>query len=117
MSKITKKYSVSDVKSLVNQNISVLLYELSTKYDSFQISCDLKCIFTIDGVNYNWDWATLTFLSNKIQINSDRTLSTNKVSVRSSMNGWVVRITNYTRKSYVWIPWNSFKWSLIFEKW
>jgi hypothetical protein len=55
MSKITKKYSVSDVKSLVNQNISVLLYELSTKYDSFQISCDLKCIFTIDGVNYNWD--------------------------------------------------------------
>ena len=117
MSKITKKYSINDVKSLVNQNISVLLYELSTKYDSFQISCDLKCIFTIDGVNYNWDWATLTFLSNKIQINSDRTLSTNKVSVRSSMNGWVVRITNYTRKSYVWIPWNSFKWSLSFEKW
>ena len=117
ISKIQKKYSIYDVKNLINQNISVLLYELSTEYDSFQIVCDMKCIFNIDGVDYSRNWATLTFLSNKIQVNSDRVLSANKVSVKSSVNGWSVKVSNYNRKSYIWIPWNSFKWSLIFEKW
>ena len=117
ISKITKKYTINDVKNLTNQNISVLLYELSTEYDSFQITCDVKCIFNIDGVDYNWSNANLTFLSNKIQIDSDRSLSANRISVRSAMNDWVVKITNYNRKSYIGIPWNSFKWSLIFEKW
>jgi len=93
------------------------LYELSTEYDSFQIVCDMKCIFNIDGVDYSRNWATLTFLSNKIQVNSDRVLSANKVSVKSSVNGWSVKVSNYNRKSYIWIPWNSFKWSLNFEKW
>ena len=37
MSKISKKYTINDIKNLVNQDISVLLYELTTKYDSFEI--------------------------------------------------------------------------------
>jgi vacuolar-type H+-ATPase subunit C/Vma6 len=53
ISKITKKYTINNVKKLINQDISVLLYELSTKYDSFQISCETKCIFNIDGMDYN----------------------------------------------------------------
>ena len=117
ISKITKKYSIDDVKDLVNQNISVLLYELSTEYDSFQIICDMKCIFTIDGIDYSRTWATLTFLSNKIQVNSDRILSANAVSVKSYMDDWLIKISNYNRKSYLWVPWDKFKWSLIFEKW
>ncbi len=117
MSKITKKYAIDDIKNLVNQNISVLLYELTTKYDSFEIECDWICLFNIDGVNYNRANATLTFLTNKIQVNSDYNLSANQVSVKSSINGWSVKISNYNRKSYAWIPRNSFKWSLSFEKW
>lgn len=117
ISKITKKFTINDVKSLMNQNISVLLYELSTQYDSFQIVCDMTCIFNIDWVNYARTWANLTFLTNKIQVNSDRSLSANKVSVKSSVKNGIVKISNYNRKSYVWIPWNIFKWSLNFEKW
>ena len=117
ITKTTKKYTINDVKKLINQDISVLLYELSTEYDSFQIACDKACIFTIDDINYNRTWATLTFLTNKIQINSYYNLSANSVSVKSSMNNWTVQISNYNRKSYLWIPWNSFKWSLNFEKW
>ena len=117
ISKITKKYSINDVKNLINQDISVLLYELSTQYDSFQITCDTSCIFSIDWINYNRTWATLTFLTNKIQINSDRNLSTNKVSVKSSSPNWSVKLLNYNRKSYIWVPWNRFKWELSFEKW
>ena len=116
-SKITKKYSISDVKNLINQNISVLLYELTKDYDSFQIMCDVNCIFNIDWIDYTWTWATLTFLTNKIQINSDRSLSANKVSVKSAITNGVVKVSNYNRKSYAWIPWNTFKWGLNFEKW
>ena len=117
MTKIVKRYTIDDVRNMVNQNISVLLYELTTKYDSFEIVCDNKCVFNIDGINYNWSGATLTFLSNKIQVNSDLLLSANKVLVKSATSGWIVRISNYSRKSYAWIPWNAFKWELIFEKW
>ena len=116
INKITKKYSINDVKTLINKDISVLLYELTTKYDSFDINCEWKCIFNIDWINYNWDWATLTFLSNKINIKSDRNISANKVKVKSAIWG-TVKISNYNRKSYVWIPWNVFKWELLFEKW
>ena len=117
MSKITKKYSVKDIKYLMNQQISVLLYELTTKYDSFEIKCDSSCIFTIDGVDYNWTWANLTFLSNRIQVDADRSLSVNEVFVRSANKDWTVEVSNYNRKSYAWIPWNKFKGSLYFEKW
>ena len=117
ISKITKKYTVNEVKDLLNQNISVLLYELTTKYDSFEIVCDMSCIFNIDGMNYTRTGATLTFLTNKIQVKSDRNLSANNVIVRSSLSNWIVKISNYNRKSYVWIPWNKFKGYLRFEKW
>ena len=117
MSKITKKYTVDDVKYLINQQISVLLYELTTKYDSFEIKCDSRCIFTIDGIDYSWTWASLTFLSNRIQVNSDYNLSVNEVFVRSANKDWTVEVSNYNRKSYAWIPWNKFKGSLYFEKW
>ena len=117
MNKITKKYSIDEVKNLLNRDISVLLYELTTKYDSFNIMCEWSCIFTIDWINYNRSWATLTFLSNKINVNSDRNISANTLSVKSSINNWTVTISNYSRKSYVWIPRNKFKWELSFERW
>ena len=117
MSKIAKKYTVNDIKNLMNQQISVLLYELTTKYDSFEIKCDTKCIFTIDGVDYNWTGASLTFLSNRIQVDADRSLSVNEVFVRSANKDWTVEVSNYNRKSYAGIPWNKFKGSLYFEKW
>ena len=114
--KNTKKYSINDVKNFIKKDISVLLYELTTKYDSFEITCDWSCLFNIDGINYNWTGASLTFLTNKIQVNSDYNLSANRVSVKSSIDGWTVKIYNYKRKSYAWVPRNTFKWSLIFEK-
>ena len=117
ISKISKKYSINDVKNLINKDISVLLYELTKDYDSFQIICDISCVFNIDWINYNWTGATLTFLTNKIQVNSDLVLSANSISVKSSMNWWTVKISNYNRKSYLWIPRNRFKGTLYFERW
>ncbi len=115
--KITKKYTITNVKSLVNQNISVLLYELTKDYDSFQIVCDVNCIFNIDGIDYIRNWATLTFLTNKIRVDWKLSMSANSVSVKSSLTNWIVKVSNYNRKSYAWVPWNIFRWSLRFEKW
>lgn len=117
LSKFQKKYNIEEIKTLLNKDISVLLYELTTKYDSFNVKCKWNCIFNIDWVNYNWSWANLTLLSNKIIVNSDRELYANKVTVRSFVSGGIVEISNYSRKSYVWIPWNIFKGELSFEKW
>ena len=117
ISKIAKKYTINEIKNMINQNISVLLYELTANYSSFEIVCDMSCLFNIDGMKYSRSWATLTILTNKIQINSDRILSANNVSIKSTMSGWTVKVSNYNRKSYVWVPWNSFKWELKFEKW
>ncbi len=117
INKITKKYTIDDIKVLLSKNISVLLYELTTKYDSFEIKCENECIFTIDGMNYSWANATLTFLSNKIQVASDRNLSANSISVKPYKSDGIIEISNYQRKSYAWIPWNIFKWELSFEKW
>ena len=115
--KIVKKYTISEIKNLINQNISVLLYELTKDYDSFEIVCDVSCVFNIDWVNYVRTWADLTILSNKVQVDSNLILAANQVSVKSSIANWVVKVLNYKRKSYAWIPWNTFKWSLTFEKW
>ena len=117
ITKISKKYSKSDINTLINQDISVLLYELTTQYDSFEIKCDMSCIFNIDGVNYNRTWADITFLSNQIKINSKHSLTANSISVKSSLSNWSVKINNYNRKSYAGIPRNIFKWTLNFEKW
>ena len=116
-SKFSKKYTINDVKSLINQNISVLLYELTKDYDSFQIVCDVNCVFNIDGINYTRTWATLTFLTNKIWVDWKLSLPANTVSVKSSLTNGIVKVSNYNRKSYAWVPRNVFRWSLSFEKW
>lgn len=115
--KLIKKYSINNVKKLLAQNISVLLYELTTQYTYFDISCDNTCIFNIDWKTYNWTWASISFSSEWILIEANSPLSANKISIESSNDNWIVRINNYNRKSYAWIPWNEFKWKIIFKKW
>ncbi|MEI6672511.1 MAG: hypothetical protein WCL02_04060 [bacterium] len=38
--KITSKISLADVKNLITSPLSILLYELSTSYSRYEISCD-----------------------------------------------------------------------------
>ena len=117
ISKITKKYTINEIRNLIKKDISVLLYELSSKYDSFEIKCDGTCIFTIDNVDYNRSNANLIFSSNKIHIKSDRDLIADSISVKSSISNGNVEISNYDRKSYAGISRNTFKGKLTFEKW
>ena len=62
--KILKKYTTNDLKNLLKQDISVLLYELTTEYDTFQITCDTSCSFNIDWAAYNLTGANITITQN-----------------------------------------------------
>ena len=114
--KIVWKISLTQAKSLMKQDIKVLLYELTQDYDDYKISCDWWCTFFFDwnSVSSNsweitiWVWDTFVLYIN------DETYTTQKITITSKNN--IITINNYTRKSYAWIPRNTFHWSLIFQK-
>lgn len=114
--KIQWKITKDKAKNLLNQNINVLLYELTQNYDEYKISCDWWCTFkfdnnTIDAASWEikqWIWNTLSILIN------DNTYTTQKLIIFSKNN--LITVQNYTRKSYSWIPRNTFHWELIFQK-
>ncbi len=118
INKITSKISLAEVHNLVNSPLNVLLYELSVGYPRYEISCDGWCLIQADGTTYTetkpivevsngFIYLTIPSLENPLQV----------VELEiSSMNGGLVYIVNYPRKSYSWIPRNSFRWSLIWKK-
>jgi len=118
INKITSKITLSEVDSLIQTPINILLYELSTTLPKYEISCDWTCIVQADDTTYtttkpivetsNWFiYLTLPVLENPL------TVSHLEIS---SSSGGLVRVNNYTRKSYGGTAWNSFRWSLIWKK-
>jgi len=115
-SKIIWKISVNQAKVFMKKNIKVLLYELTQDYDEYKISCDWWCTFKFDNntINRNsweisqWIWGTLALTIN------NNTYTTQKITVSSKNN--IITIENYVRKSYAWIPRNTFHGDLIFQK-
>lgn len=115
-SKIIWKINANQAKVFMKKNIKVLLYELTQDYDEYKISCDWWCTFKFDNntINRNsweisqWIWGTLALTIN------NNTYTTQKITVSSKNN--IITIENYARKSYAWIPRNTFHGDLIFQK-
>ncbi len=114
--KIQEKITPQEAKNMLEKNISVLLYELSTKFTKWNVSCAGKCIFDADGKIYTavtWNieivewWLLLTLPSHKQLVSS--------LKVTSKINN-VVTITNYKRTSLAKIARNSFYGQLLFTK-
>ncbi|GHW02632.1 hypothetical protein AGMMS50249_4180 [candidate division SR1 bacterium] len=115
MNKMTYKYNLSEIKNLTNSDISVLLYELTTKYRTFDIQCENLCAFILDGNTYQKSSATLSFTDDGIQVNlNSDILSAQEIIIKSDNN--LISITNYDRVSYAKIPRNTFHGSLIFHR-
>lgn len=114
--KIVWKISLSQAKSLIQHDIRVLLYELTQDYDDYKISCDWWCIFSFDWNNIKSDfWEISIWVSDTLVLSTnDDTYTTKKLIVSSQNN--IITIENYSRKSYAWIPRNTFHWTLIFQK-
>lgn len=118
INKITSKISLSDIKTLMQTPLNILLYELSTSYPRFEISCDGGCAIQADDQIYTGATPVVETSNGFIYLtlpNFENALAVSNLEISSS-NWGLVRVTNYMRKSYGGTSWNSFRWSLIRKK-
>lgn len=114
--KIVWKININQAKVLLQKNIKVLLYELTQDYNEYKISCDWWCTFKFDNNSINWNnWEIAQWIWWTLAITIDDSTYTSQKVIVSSKNN-IITIENYNRKSYVWIPRNTFHWDLIFQK-
>jgi hypothetical protein len=103
---------------LIQTPLNILLYELSTSYSRYEISCDGGCLIQADDETYT-DAKPVVETSNGFVYltlpNFENSLETKFLEI-SSLSGGLVRATNYMRKSYGGTAWNSFRGSLIRKK-
>lgn len=115
--KITSKISLSDVKDLVQSPLTILLYELSM-YSRYEISCDWGCSIQADDRDYTGNTPIVETSNGFIYLTLpmfENALAVSHLQI-SSLDWWLVRVNNYTRKSYGGTLWNSFRGSLIRKK-
>ena len=124
MQKIAWKIDIQKAKNYLKQDISVLLYELTKKYDQYQIECIDWCIIKYDSYSETQEYSGVNVLYSDIlnidvweelnlQVNWEN-ITPNAVSIES--NDDVLIISNYGRKSYAWVPRNRFHWKIIITR-
>ncbi len=118
INKISYKIPLSEVTTLIQSPLNVLLYELSTTSPRFEISCDGWCrVKTDDKISI--ETQPIVETSNGFVYLSIPSLE-NPLPVTtleiSALSWGLVHVNNYTRKSYGGVAWNSFRGSLIWKK-
>jgi len=115
--KISVKITAEDAKKYINSDISVLLYELSTKFNKRNIVCQSTCSFIMPSWTYQSSWADIEIVEwwLLVQLNWKKYIEASvKIETKSDS---IIEVKNYNRVSYYKIPRNTFYGSLIFEKW
>ena len=118
INKITSKITLSDIKTLIQTPLNILLYELSTTLPRYEISCDGGCIIQADDKLYTWVNPVVETSNGFVYLTLptfENALVVTNLEI-SSMGGGLVRVNNYMRKSYWGIAWNSFRGSLLWKK-
>jgi hypothetical protein len=99
------------VKTLIQTPLNILLYELSTSYSRYEISCDGGCHIQADQTGYT-DTKPIIETSNGFVYLTlpkfENALAVANLEI-SSLSGGLVHVNNYIRKSYGGIAWNSFR--------
>lgn len=118
INKISSKIPLSDVQTLIQTPLNILLYELSTNYSRYEVSCDGWCTVLADDVTYTGTSPVVETSDGFVYLSLPQFENALPVSLLdvSSSNWWLVRVNNYARKSYGGTPWNSFRGSLIWQK-
>lgn len=115
--KITSKISIDQAKQFMYSDISVLLYDLSKNYHSWDVSCEQWCTFDIPSHMYVATKANIQVAEWWLVLQIDeKKYYTESIIVKATKNN-LIEITNYPRVSYYKIPWNTFYGSLTFKKW
>ena len=102
INKITSKISLSDVKTLIQTPLNILLYELSTTLPRYEVSCDGGCNIQVDDRLYTGTKPVIETSNGFVYLTLpefENSLMVANLEISSS-NGGLVRVDNYTRKSY-----------------
>ncbi len=112
--KIQYKIYSNQIPKLIKKPVKVLLYDLSN-FEHYQIRCTKACtLLTSKWKIYNIKNFQIDKFSDLIVWIKNKMIPTNSLTILS--NGWEIIFVNYKRKSYAWIPWNSFKWNIAIKK-
>jgi len=115
ITKVKHKIYYSSLKDIENKIVSVLLYELSF-FKYYDISCDKTCdIFTSKWKISNIKSFKVDKLNNLLIWVNWKVINSSYLKIVAN-NNWKIFFTNYKRKSYVWIPWNNFRWEILIKK-
>lgn len=113
--KIQDKIPASKIKQALNGEIVVLLHELSTAFDRYELSCVGGCKISMNGRVH--DAQNISIKKQKqnfsVQIDGNNPQTTTSFIVQGNQN--LINIDNYARKSFAGIARNSFRGELIFD--
>ena len=114
INKIKYKIYAENIPKLIKQPVKVLLYNLS-KFEHYNINCSLKCsIITSHWRIDNIKKLQIDKLNSLIVWIWNKMITTNSITIL--WNWGEIIFSNYKRKSYAWIPWNSFRWNIAIKK-
>ena len=118
--KINTKIEKAELANSLTKNISVMLYDLSTSYNNYNLRCINWCSVDIynDDDKFTWDKISTididTKSSDKINIyNNEQIYKADKIIITPKT---LTQFTNYQRNSRVKFPRNIFSWQIIIEK-
>ncbi len=113
--KVTHNITINEAKHYLEQKAHVLLYDLSQKFDTRELSCTHDCSFVLDHKIFHAKQGRVKNLDTKLSLSIGKdTYYWSHLSVSSDDN--LISIDNYKRKSYAGIPRNTFKWTILFDQ-
>ena len=116
--KIEKKVTYEEALEYLKWNVKVLLYELTFDLDFYDMYCDKQCDIYIDNNSFFWV-SNFSFRkeNDKLLLNIDWTVyNSNYIDIINKKDNGLIVFNNYNRKSFAWIPWNSFRWNIHIKK-
>ncbi|MBS8121924.1 N-acetylmuramoyl-L-alanine amidase [Candidatus Vampirococcus lugosii] len=116
MKKIKSKINLNDAINYLTKNVKVLLYELSSKFNTYEISCTSSCDLEIDAINFeNINNLTINKNGNFLKLYIDGKKYYSSYINLINNEGFIV-FENYDRKSYGGIPWNKFRGNINIKR-
>lgn len=113
--KIAYKTPKSDIINLIKHEVKVLLYEISN-LPEYRISCTNSCTLKTEIKTFkNLKNIKILNKSNFRVVLKNATFDANEIEIFDDKHE-LVKIENFARKSYAQIPWNTFSWTLLFQK-
>ncbi len=114
--KVSHDIFVDDIQRLEDISVDVLLYELTTWFREWTISCQSGCDLVMNEQKRVNNVSAFDIVA--IGDNLTVTIGNDQYQIQSLdiLNKSIITVQNYGRASFAWIPWNRFRGNLTFQK-